>query len=132
MQANLGRRPYNRKEGASIDWSDAEDLAQYTAKEIAKMKGCSQQAARRALAWRGFSPKRIRGVGEHGPDKPYGVVDKPTVIEVPPEVKLNCKLCGQPLVIVPWNKVVNMATCENSGCRQYGRPVMDEALKINA
>lgn len=132
MIPSLGRRPYNRSDGKAIDWSDAKELAAYTAKEIAKIKECSQQAARRALAWRGFKPKQVRGVGEHGPDKPYGVVDKPTVIEVPPEVKLNCKGCGQPLTIAPWNKETNMATCINFECRQYSRPVMDEALKINA
>lgn len=131
MLPNLARRPYNRREGKALDWSDAEDLAQYTAKEIAKIKGCSQQAARRALAWRGFSPKRIRGAGEHGPDKPYRVVDKPAVVKPPPEAKLNCKLCGQPLTIAPWNKETNMATCENLRCRQYSRPVMDERLKCH-
>lgn len=124
--------PAKRGRG-NIDWSDAADLTRFTAAEIAEKKGCSPQAARRALDWRGFAPKPIRTQSRfYHKGKPMAAATTTTTAAPPKPVvlELKCKNCGEPLAITSWNNVFNMASCINSRCRAYQRPVIDEALRI--
>lgn len=119
----MKRKKALRGTGNKLDWEDLATLAPYhTVTEIAELKDCSPQAVRKALSNKGLKTKR----GKRENPK-YGLESK--TVELP-KIKLMCKKCGKILEVIPWNKVTNIAYCNNLGCCSFRRPVMRQELKL--
>ncbi len=119
----MKRKKTLRGTGNKIGWEDLATLApSHTVTEIAELKDCSPQAVRKALSDKGLKTKG----GKRGNPK-YGLELKIVGL---PKIKLMCKECGKRLEVIPWNKVANIAYCNNLGCCSFRRPVMRQELKL--
>ena len=116
------------KYGRKYDWSDLEELAkQHTPKEIAKIKGCKVETARLALTQMGIKAQ-LSEYEKHLIEKRKSGAEASRAARI--SKKLKCSECGEPLTIIPWNRVTEMAFCTNIECKLCHAPIMDGSLKL--
>jgi len=111
--------------GKKYDWSNLEELAsKHIPTEIAKIKGCTVETVRLALWHTGIKAQLSEFEKRMAEKREAGQIK----VEARESKKLKCASCSNPLTIIPWNAMTEMAFCDHYGCKLWHTPISHKSL----